>query len=246
MHIRSSALKTATRAALASLLTVPCFAFAQAQGYVNQPANLLAGPGDDYPVVAGLAPNQPVTVMGCVSGYEWCDVAVDDLRGWVYGDALSYPYEGNYVPLMSYGAVIGFPVVVFSLDNYWDHYYRGRPWYGDRDRWRNEGPPPYQPRPNPGQPVYRPNTGPLPHGGQPQPQMQPQARPEPRPQPGQPVYRPNTGPMPHGGQPQPQAPAPAMRPAPQAQPQPQPQPHPQAQPQGRGVPNEGHREPPQN
>lgn len=32
--------RTATRAALASLLMVPCLAFAQAQAYINQPVNL--------------------------------------------------------------------------------------------------------------------------------------------------------------------------------------------------------------
>ncbi|MFM0366957.1 hypothetical protein PQR35_39300 [Paraburkholderia sediminicola] len=37
----------------------------------------------------------PLTVMGCVEGYSWCDVAAPDLRGWVYGGSLSYPYRGR-------------------------------------------------------------------------------------------------------------------------------------------------------
>jgi uncharacterized protein YraI len=249
--------KLATRATLAAVLALPCAAFSQVQAVTNEPVNLMSGPGDDYPVVAGLAPNQPVEVMGCVSGYEWCDVVLDDLRGWVYGGALTYAYEGNYVPLISYGAVIGLPVVVFSFDSYWDNYYRGRPWYGDRDRWRHGGPSgypghPYQAPPQQSQP-YRPPGQLYPNGGN---AYAP---------PGQPVYRPNTGPVPHGGQPQPQGqpqqqfggrpPAPVQpQPHPQAQ-QPQQQfggrppmqerAQPQQQPQSRGQQNEGHREPPQ-
>jgi uncharacterized protein YraI len=237
MPIRPTAtLNVVTRAALAAVLALPCAAFAQVQAVTNQPVNLMAGPDDDYPVVTGLGPNQPVEVMGCVSNYEWCDVALDDLRGWVYGGALTYAYEGNDVPLLSYGAVIGLPVVVFSIDSYWDRYYPGRPWYGDRDRWRHAGPPgypggPHQPPPHPGQPY--PNAG--------------NPYPRPMPQQGQPVYRPNAGPVPHGGQPQPQAQAPGQqqqyggRPPVQARPQPQPQP--QQQPQSRGQQGEGHREP---
>jgi uncharacterized protein YraI len=253
LSARPTALKLTTGAALAALLSLPCVAFSQVEAIINQPVNLMAGPGDYYPVVTGLGPNQTVEVMGCVSTYEWCDVALDDLRGWIDGAALTYPYEGNYVPLQSYGAVIGLPVVVFSIDSYWDRYYPGRPWYGDRDRWRHAGPPgypgghpnqpppghpggrPYQPPPHQPEP-YRGQGQPQPNGGAPYPPpMQGQ---------GQPVYRPNAGPVPvpHGG-PQPQqAPAPQYSRPPV---QPRPQPQPQGQPQERGQPNQGHREPPQ-
>jgi uncharacterized protein YraI len=235
---------TLSGAAFAALLSLPCAAFAQVEAMTNQPVNLMAGPGDDYPVVTGLGPNQQVEVMGCVNTYEWCDVALDDLRGWVDGNALTYPYEGNYVPLEGYGAVIGLPVVVFSIDDYWGRYYPGRPWYGDRDRWRHSGPPGYpggHPAPYPypphGAEPYRPPGQPRPYGGTPYaPPMQGQAQ-------GQPVYRPNAGPVPHGGPQQPpqqQAPQ-YTRPQPQA-PRPQPQ---QGQPQGRGEPGQGHREPQQ-
>lgn len=262
MLFKSTVLKTTTRAALATLLTLPCMAFAQVQAYTNQPVNLMAGPDDGYPVVTGLGPNQPITVMGCLSDYSWCDVALDDLRGWIYGDAINYPYEGNYVPLESYGAVIGLPVVVFSIDAYWGRYYQGRPWYGERDRWRNEGPhgnePPHPPgngyggHPPPpmqgGQPVYRPQTSPLPpHAPQGQPQQEheyghPQGQPQQYGRPpvqGQPQY----GHPPMQGQPQAR---PAQPQYSRPQPQPQARPQPQAQPQGRGEPNQGHREPPQN
>jgi len=124
-------------------------ASAQSQAYTNQPVYLYAGPAQDYPVVAQLPSGQPVAVYGCVSGYTWCDVAIAQARGWVYGGYLTYPYQGSDVPIMDYGTVIGLPLITFSIGSYWDHYYRGRPWYGDRGRWANHPPPPHRPPPPP-------------------------------------------------------------------------------------------------
>jgi len=140
-------------AALAGLACSATLVGAQAQGsaYTNNPVNVMAGPADDYPVVAQLDANVTVSVLGCLDTYDWCDIALGDLHGWVYAGWLSYLYEGNIVPLLGYSVVIGVPVVVFTIDSYWGHYYRGRPWYKDRDHWRNAphagGPPGYaQPR----------------------------------------------------------------------------------------------------
>ena len=129
-------------AGAAGLLALPGVAFAQSQAYTNSPANLYAGPADDYPPVSQLPPGAPVTVMGCVSGYTWCDVATPDLRGWVYAGDLSYPYQGSNVPILSYGTAIGLPIVTFSIGTYWGSYYRGRPWYNDQQRWAHHPPPP--------------------------------------------------------------------------------------------------------
>ncbi|MCP3705732.1 SH3 domain-containing protein [Paraburkholderia sp. CNPSo 3274] len=116
-------------------------ASAQSAAYTSEPVDLYAGPSGDYPVVAELGPGQPVTVMGCVGDYSWCDVTVPGLRGWVYGGYLSYPYQGNYVPLTDYGAEIGLPIVAFSLGAYWGSFYRDRPWYGEQRRWEHVPPP---------------------------------------------------------------------------------------------------------
>ncbi|WP_083245369.1 SH3 domain-containing protein [Paraburkholderia nodosa] len=116
-------------------------ASAQSAAYTSEPVDLYAGPSGDYPVVAELGPGQPVTVMGCVGDYSWCDVTVPGLRGWVYGGYLSYPYQGSYVPLTDYGAQIGLPIVSFSLGAYWGSFYRDRPWYGEQHRWEHVPPP---------------------------------------------------------------------------------------------------------
>ena len=126
---------------------------AQVQAFTNSPVEVFAGPSSEYPLVAQLAPSQSVAVYGCLDGYSWCDVAVPGLRGWAYAGSLSYPYQGNYVPLIGYGAVLGLPIIGFSIGSYWDRYYRGRPWFNDRGRW---GPPPG--------PGWRGGPPPGPHG----------------------------------------------------------------------------------
>jgi uncharacterized protein YraI len=120
---------------------------AQTEAYTSEPVDLFAGPSDAYPVVTELGPNVPVEVMGCVSDYSWCDVALPGLRGWIYAGYLTYPYQGAYVPLEGYGAVIGLPIVTFSIGAYWGSFYRDRPWYGERDHWAHVPPPGYGGRP---------------------------------------------------------------------------------------------------
>ena len=150
-------------AGLTSLLLVPAAAFAQAQAVTTSSVNLRAGPARDYPVVSQLPGGLPVTVMGCVAGYSWCDVATPNLRGWVYAGRLNYAYQGNPVPVLSYGTAIGLPIVTFSIGTYWGNYYRGRPWYRDQSRWAHRPPP----RPGAGRPPGKPPGGPGGPGGRP-------------------------------------------------------------------------------
>jgi uncharacterized protein YraI len=205
-------------AAGVGLLVLSGTALAQSQAYANAPVDIYAGPAPDYPVVAQVPQGAPLTVMGCVEDYSWCDVAAPGVRGWVYGGYLSYAYQGAEVPVMTYGATIGLPIVVFSIDSYWGHYYRDRSWYHDEPRWahhpppergarpperggdvgRPPGPPP-GPQPGHEAPAYgrAPGAPPV-HGGPPQ--AQPQTG----------YARPIEQTPPHGGGPSPQ-------PAPQAQ-----------------------------
>jgi uncharacterized protein YraI len=174
----------------AGLLALPGVTFAQQQAYTNSPVNMRAGPAGDYPIVTQLPGGVPVTVMGCISGYTWCDVVVPNLRGWVYAGRLSYPYQGGNVPILTYGTTIGFPIVTFSIGSYWGNYYRGRPWYDQQSHWANRPPP----GPGPGRPPGyggRPPQGPQPGHGSGRP---------PGPQPGQGAGGRPPGPQPgHGG-----------------------------------------------
>ena len=184
-------------------LVLPLSAAAQ-QAFTRSPANLRAGPAANYPLIAQLGPGQSVDVMGCTSGYGWCDVVLPDGgRGWVPSNRLDYAYQDQRVPLATYGAIIGVPIIGFAIGSYWSNYYRDRPWYGDRRWWGNRPPPPvagwrppppirpgWQPRP------WQPGPGFRPPGPGFRPPGDPGFRP-PRPQPG---FRPGPPPgMPHPG-----------------------------------------------
>ena len=111
-----------------------------AQGIVTQNINMRAGPGIDYPLVAQLPQGTPAEIFGCLSDFGWCDVAVQDARGWVAGPGLQLLYDDRPEPLVGYGAVAGVPLVGFEAGTYWQRHYRDRPWYHDVDRWRGDGP----------------------------------------------------------------------------------------------------------
>jgi len=167
---------------LAALLAgAPAIAHAQ-YAYTSKYVHLRAGPAPDYPVVVILPPNTQISVEGCISGYTWCDVVAGPNRGWIYAANIVYPYQGANVPILTYGAVIGFGIITFNLGNYWDSHYRSRPWYPRRQEWIHRPRPRYQgerhhapprapaarPRsqgPRPQAPVVRPGSqAPAPHG----------------------------------------------------------------------------------
>ncbi len=116
----------------------------------TDPVSLRAGPDSAYPEVAQLDADTPLQVMGCLDDWSWCDVSVEDTRGWVYSPDISFEYQGGYVPFYSYAPGFGVPVVSFSIDAYWGSHYHDRPWFARRDEWihrtihhqRPSGPPP--------------------------------------------------------------------------------------------------------
>ncbi len=138
-------------------LLVPALARA-ADAYLTGNVNLRAGPDPSYPLIDQIPAGTEVDVQGCTDGWEWCDVIVYGDRGWVAGNFIEYEYQDGPVLLPAYGAQIGIPIVTFVIGNYWDHYYRDRPFYRDRDRWYNRPvarrpPPPPIDRPYPGRPT---------------------------------------------------------------------------------------------
>ncbi|HEY4802327.1 MAG TPA: SH3 domain-containing protein, partial [Paraburkholderia sp.] len=135
-------------AALVGLFAASPPAHAQSQAFTNQTVNLYAGPAADFPIVAQIPGGVAVTVWGCVAGFSWCDIGFPGLRGWVYGSFISYPWQGQRVPVMAYGPRIGLPIVTFSLGAYWGLHYRDRPWFSNQSRWaRHPGPRPVPPPP---------------------------------------------------------------------------------------------------
>lgn len=119
----------------AVLLLAVCGTAGAQNAYTARPMGLHAGPDRDYPLVAQVDEGTPLEVHGCLDGYSWCDVSVEDNRGWMYGGGIYFDYNGGTVWLYSYGPQVGVPVITFSVDSYWGQYYQGRPWYGQRETW---------------------------------------------------------------------------------------------------------------
>jgi uncharacterized protein YraI len=141
---------------LAALL-LTSFGLASAQNaFTSRPMNVRAGPNRDYPLVAQLDQGAPLDVQGCLNDWSWCDVSFDGNRGWIYAGGISFVYQGERVPLYSYGPSLGLPIVTFSLMTYWDTYYRGRPWYAQRTTWAHRRMPAHL------RPAGRPHAGPPP------------------------------------------------------------------------------------
>ncbi|MGH8289159.1 MAG: SH3 domain-containing protein [Steroidobacteraceae bacterium] len=138
-------------------LLLSAFGLASAQSaFTARPMNVRAGPNGDYPLVAQLDAGAPLDVHGCLNDWSWCDVSFDDNRGWIYAGGVSFVYQGERVPLYSYGPSLGLPIITFSLSSYWGNYYRGRSWYGQRDEWAHRRMPPHM------RPAGRPHAGPPP------------------------------------------------------------------------------------
>ena len=106
-----------------------------APGYTTASVRLRAGPSAEYPTVARVRPGVPVQIFGCLNGWAWCDIAIGPDRGWAPGRYLAADYERRRRVIVDVAPRIGVPVITFQAGPYWDNYYRGRPWYPDRDHW---------------------------------------------------------------------------------------------------------------
>jgi uncharacterized protein YraI len=188
--------KTGAGPALAALSAVLLAAWAPATlaapGVVVHTVHMRAGPSTEYPEFVMLPPGTQLEVFGCEQGYNWCDVQAGPNRGWVDAAYLQMSYGGHPVIVADSGVVLALPVVTFVLDSYWNSYYRTRPWYSNRARYRTywnrypHGRPPPRPRP----PVVRPPPRPRPPVA---------TRPPPRPRPPVATRPPPGGTRPPGG-----------------------------------------------
>jgi len=132
--------------ASALLLATAVPALAQTSNLTRQAVNVRSGPDVRFPVVTWLPPRTSVRVFGCTSGFRWCDVSSGRTRGWVDSRYLAH-------------SVRRAPIIGFSVPNYWDRHYRGRPWYPNRNQWSNWGSPGWQPPPP--QPIRPPTPTPF-------------------------------------------------------------------------------------
>ncbi|MBS0193976.1 MAG: SH3 domain-containing protein, partial [Proteobacteria bacterium] len=128
--------------------------------YLVQDTELMSGPDQGYPLVDNLPSGDEVDVQGCTDGYYWCDVIDNGERGWVPGNALEFDdgQDEQPVALPDMGYSYGIPIVVFSIQPYWNAYYSDYPFFVQRWSWYYWAPP-YRSGP----PMPPPHVVPLPH-----------------------------------------------------------------------------------
>lgn len=201
-------------------------------GYIVRTTVMRAGPDYDYPAVQRLRRDTRVMVHGCLRDWNWCDVSNRYDRGWVARRDIEVSYQGRrrYI-----GSSMGIFILSFSFGNYWDSYYRGRPFYSQRPRWQqhytNNYRPAWGPRssapivtPQQGQPGWGGGRGGRPQGQVVTPRQNVPLAPQLAPQQRQPTMGGQ-----RGGRPQSQA-GPNTPQQPQARPEPRGNPNPQAAP----------------
>ncbi len=144
-----------------ALLALPTAALA-ADGFARSSGTLRAGAGTDYPAIMRVARGSSLDIIGCITRYSWCDVAVAGERGWFPGRNIGILRDGRRVYLSDGGAMLGLTILTFGMADYWGTHYSGRPWYNDRRYWRRHGPlPPHlirPPRPGAQSPVIPPRA----------------------------------------------------------------------------------------
>ncbi|MFB9953046.1 SH3 domain-containing protein [Rhizobium puerariae] len=141
-------------AAFCALIAAPSLAEAAVRGFATANVNMRSGPSTGYPAVTVIPVGTPVTIYGCMSSVNWCDVQFFGGRGWVSGNYVEASYRSNRVYVgPQYYRPLGIPMITFDVDNYWGRYYRDRDFYRERDRWRRftwepgrNPPPPPPPR----------------------------------------------------------------------------------------------------
>lgn len=141
-------------AAFCALIAAPSLAEAAVRGFATANVNMRSGPSTGYPAVTVIPVGAPVTINGCMSSVNWCDVSFAGGRGWVSGNYVQASYQSRRVYVApDYYPRLGIPLITFDVDTYWGRYYRDRDFYRERDRWRRftfepgrNPPPPRPPR----------------------------------------------------------------------------------------------------
>jgi len=118
----------------AGALATSASAQEEPNGYPIADVNLRAGPGTEYPVLVTVPTDAPITILGCLEDYTWCDTIFEDQRGWMRSIYLAGYYDGEYYLLSDYAPDLGYQTVTFDVAAYWDAYYRDEPFYNAQHR----------------------------------------------------------------------------------------------------------------
>jgi uncharacterized protein YraI len=101
-----------TLAIAATALVSP--ALAQTAVTATVDLNVRAGPGPQYPIVGVINANSGASLMGCMEGSQWCQVAFNGTEGWAYSPYLMAEFSGAPVIIAQRTPELGVPVVTYE------------------------------------------------------------------------------------------------------------------------------------
>ncbi len=100
-------MKTLSTLILAALVGLASAGSANAAtGQTTANVNLRIGPGTSHAVLVAIPAGQPVSIIGCVSGYAWCDVVWGGYRGWLSAAYVTHLAVGVPMTMVSAQAIV--------------------------------------------------------------------------------------------------------------------------------------------
>lgn len=97
-----------------------------------------AGPGNSYPRVALVGVDTGVKLLGCITGFNWCEIETRGIHGWVNSGHIKVVVYSRRIGVANYASRSWLPVIRFSERAYWDRYYYDHDFYikryGHHDR----------------------------------------------------------------------------------------------------------------
>lgn len=88
--------------------------------------HLRTGPATSYRVLDAIGKGERVSVVGCLKGWQWCDVKVDGKRGWVHAKYLKGMTHGKTYSVVKEGRRHGIREISFNERSYWSRHYHGK------------------------------------------------------------------------------------------------------------------------
>lgn len=147
-----------------------------ANAIVTTNLNVRAGPGTNYPVLGAIPNGAPIDVVGCTTGYNWCQVDYGGRLGWASANYIAFQQSSvrNSNNFGVAAAAIGIPLIAAAILSSNNHGWHRPP--PPPPHWNNRphrpGKPPHTHRPgSPDRPsAHRPGRpgGPGSHGRPPE------------------------------------------------------------------------------
>ena len=108
MHKKSTLLAAALIAT-----AIPSIALAAMLATALTDLNIRSGPGPEHPVIGLIQSQQQVTMIGCIEGSLWCQIAHKGTEGWAYSQYLATQSAGNRVIISERRQEVGVPAVTY-------------------------------------------------------------------------------------------------------------------------------------